>query len=87
MFLTASVGVRAVETTAAAAAKTLGTTPEQIFLASTGVIGEPLPAHKIVDVLDKLKADLAEDRFAEAAKRDHDDGYLPQSRDAHRAPR
>ena len=41
-------GTRAVETTAAAAAATLGTLPEQIFLASTGVIGEPLPAHKIV---------------------------------------
>ena len=60
-------GTRAVETTAAAAA-TLGTLPEQIFLASTGVIGEPLPAHKIVAVLDTLKANLAEDRFAEAAK-------------------
>ena len=61
-------GTRAVETTAAAAAATLGTLPEQIFLASTGVIGEPLPAHKIVAVLDTLKANLAEDRFAEAAK-------------------
>ena len=62
------LGVRAVETTANAAAATLGTTPEQIFLASTGVIGEPLPAHKIVAVLDTLKASLAEDRFAEAAQ-------------------
>jgi glutamate N-acetyltransferase/amino-acid N-acetyltransferase len=62
------LGVRAVETTATAAAATLETTPEQIFLASTGVIGEPLPAQKIVAVLDSLKASLAEDRFAEAAK-------------------
>ena len=61
-------GLRAVETTADAAASTLGTEPDKIFLASTGVIGEPLPAHKIVAVMDKLKADLAEDRFAEAAK-------------------
>src|SRR5271168_3492604 len=60
-------GLRAVETTADAAASTLGTEPDKIFLASTGVIGEPLPAHKIVAVLDKLKAGLAEDRFAEAA--------------------
>jgi len=61
-------GIRAVETTADAAAKTLGTEPDKIFLASTGVIGEPLPAHKIVAVMDKLKADLTEDRFADAAK-------------------
>ncbi len=61
-------GIRAVEATANAAAATLGVAPEQIFLASTGVIGEPMPAQKIVAVLDKLKADLAADRFAEAAK-------------------
>src|SRR6202161_1285118 len=45
-------GARAVETTANAAANTLGTEPDKIFLASTGVIGEPLPAHKIVAVMD-----------------------------------
>jgi glutamate N-acetyltransferase/amino-acid N-acetyltransferase len=61
-------GLRAVEATANAAAATLGTVPEQIFLASTGVIGEPLPAHKIVAVLDDLNARLHEDRFAEAAR-------------------
>ncbi|HUW79262.1 MAG TPA: bifunctional glutamate N-acetyltransferase/amino-acid acetyltransferase ArgJ [Acidocella sp.] len=61
-------GIRAVEATANAAAATLGVAPEQIFLASTGVIGEPMPAQKIVAVMDKLKADLSSDRFAEAAK-------------------
>jgi glutamate N-acetyltransferase/amino-acid N-acetyltransferase len=60
-------GIRAVEATANAAAATLGAPTEQIFLASTGVIGEPLPAHKIVGVLDQLHAQLAADRFAEAA--------------------
>jgi glutamate N-acetyltransferase/amino-acid N-acetyltransferase len=60
-------GLRAVEATANAAAATLGTVPERIFLASTGVIGEPLPAQKIVAVLDDLKNRLDEDRFAEAA--------------------
>jgi glutamate N-acetyltransferase/amino-acid N-acetyltransferase len=63
-----AVGVRAVETTAQAAATTLGSAPEQIFLASTGVIGEPLPAERIVAVMDELKASLTQDRFAEAAK-------------------
>jgi glutamate N-acetyltransferase/amino-acid N-acetyltransferase len=47
---------------------TLGASPEQIFLASTGVIGEPLPVQKIVAVMDALKADLAPGRFAEAAR-------------------
>ena len=64
---TGLAGVRAVEETAHAAAATLGTKAETIFLASTGVIGEPLPAHKIVAVMDELKANLAADRFAEAA--------------------
>jgi len=63
---TGLAGVRAVEETAHAAATTLGTKAETIFLASTGVIGEPLPAHKIVAVMDELKANLAADRFAEA---------------------
>jgi len=61
-------GVRAVEATAHAAAATLKTEPGQIFLASTGVIGEPLPAQKIVAVMDELHAKLAEDRLAEAAR-------------------
>jgi len=65
---TGLAGVRAVEETARAAAATLGTKAERIFLASTGVIGEPLPAHKIVAVMDELKATLEADRFAEAAK-------------------
>ncbi len=60
-------GVRAVEATAAAAAAALNVPPEQIFLASTGVIGEKLPAQKIVAVMDKLARKLAPDRFAEAA--------------------
>jgi glutamate N-acetyltransferase/amino-acid N-acetyltransferase len=61
-------GVRAVEATAHTAAATLKTEPGQIFLASTGVIGEPLPAQKIVAVMDELHAKLAEDRLAEAAR-------------------
>jgi glutamate N-acetyltransferase/amino-acid N-acetyltransferase len=60
-------GIRAVEATAAAAAATLQVAPETIFLASTGVIGEPLPAQKIVAVMDRLKADLHPDRLTQAA--------------------
>jgi glutamate N-acetyltransferase/amino-acid N-acetyltransferase len=64
---TGAAGARAAEETAHAAAATLGTTPDRIFLASTGVIGERLPAQKIVAVMDQLQAGLAADRLAEAA--------------------
>ncbi len=63
-----AAGMRAVEATAHAAALALGTSAEHIFLASTGVIGEPLPAHKIIAVMDTLQAILAEDYFAQAAE-------------------
>jgi glutamate N-acetyltransferase/amino-acid N-acetyltransferase len=65
---TGAAGMRAVEETARAAAAALGATADAIFLASTGVIGEPLPAHKIVAVMDEMRAKLAADRFAEAAQ-------------------
>jgi glutamate N-acetyltransferase/amino-acid N-acetyltransferase len=61
-------GLRAVEATAAAAAAALNTTPHNIFLASTGVIGEPLPAHKIVAVMASLAASLQPGRLADAAR-------------------
>jgi len=61
-------GQRAVEATANAAAKTLGVAADTIFLASTGVIGEPLPSQKIVAALDSLKAGLSEDRLGDAAR-------------------
>jgi len=63
-----AAGMRAVEVTAEAAAKTLGTTADTVFLASTGVIGEPLPAQKIVAVMKQLHGKLAADGFAEAAQ-------------------
>lgn len=61
-------GQRAVEQTAKAAAAALGVRPETIFLASTGVIGEPLPAQKIVAVMDGLCTGLRPDALAEAAR-------------------
>src|ERR1700752_4738338 len=44
-------GVRAIAEEAAAAA---GCRPQEVFMASTGVIGEPLPAEKITKVLFRL---------------------------------
>jgi glutamate N-acetyltransferase/amino-acid N-acetyltransferase len=61
-------GQRAVEATAKSAGETLGVQAETIFLASTGVIGEPMPAQKIVAVMEKLRANLAEGGLENAAR-------------------
>ncbi len=54
--------------TAAAAAKLAGCPPKQVFVASTGVIGEVLPHEKIVAVLPALQDALAEDNWEAAAR-------------------
>ncbi|HET9147313.1 MAG TPA: bifunctional glutamate N-acetyltransferase/amino-acid acetyltransferase ArgJ [Acetobacteraceae bacterium] len=61
-------GVAAARATAGAAAARIGCAPERVFLASTGVIGEPLAAEKITAVMDGLHARLHEDGWAEAAR-------------------
>src|SRR5262249_22599633 len=43
---TGRVGTEVVEKTAATAARLLGADPKQIFISSTGVIGEPPPGEK-----------------------------------------
>lgn len=63
-----AAGAAAVRTSAVAAARVLGGAPEQIFLASTGVIGEPMPAEKLVGVMDELAASLVPDGWANAAR-------------------
>jgi len=50
-----------------ALAQKAGVAPEAVLPFSTGVIGEPLPAGKIIDALPELIADLREDRWADAA--------------------
>jgi glutamate N-acetyltransferase/amino-acid N-acetyltransferase len=60
-------GQRAVEATAKSAAQTIGAPRETIFLASTGVIGEPMPAHKIVGVMQSLYG-KPESGLADAAR-------------------
>ncbi|MFL6937579.1 MAG: bifunctional glutamate N-acetyltransferase/amino-acid acetyltransferase ArgJ [Xanthobacteraceae bacterium] len=47
-------GREATKMTAAFAAKALGCRPNEVFLASTGVIGEPLEAGKFAAVMDQL---------------------------------
>lgn len=61
-------GREATRLTAEAAAKAVGCSEAEVFLASTGVIGEPLDATKFAGVLDKLAASATQDFWFEAAK-------------------
>ncbi len=61
-------GIEAVGLVAEAAAKTIGCLPGEVFMASTGVIGEPLDGSRIANVLAELSAEAREDRLMDAAK-------------------
>ena len=65
---TGRAGVQAVEKTVRAATDVLGCRPEQVFVASTGVIGEPLPAEKIAAALPDLAKNLAPGAWDAAAR-------------------
>ena len=61
-------GRKAVELTAKLAAKAAGCRASQVFLASTGVIGEPLDAEKFEGVLDDCASRATPDQWREAAQ-------------------
>jgi glutamate N-acetyltransferase/amino-acid N-acetyltransferase len=61
-------GMNAVRSTAEAAARALGCQPADIFTASTGVIGEPMPAERMVAVMDELAGRLDADHWDQAAR-------------------
>ncbi|MBO9125910.1 MULTISPECIES: bifunctional glutamate N-acetyltransferase/amino-acid acetyltransferase ArgJ [unclassified Rhizobium] len=61
-------GRKATALTAKSAAAAVGCSESEIFLASTGVIGEPLDATKFSGVLDTLYSDAIDDFWFEAAK-------------------
>jgi glutamate N-acetyltransferase/amino-acid N-acetyltransferase len=65
---TGKSGREATALTADLAAKAAGSKPSNIFLASTGVIGEPLDATKFGSVMDRLVADAMPGAWHEAAK-------------------
>ena len=65
---TGRAGRQVVEATAATAARLLGCEPSEVFIASTGVIGEPPPADRIVDALPKVAALLTPDAWEPAAR-------------------
>jgi glutamate N-acetyltransferase/amino-acid N-acetyltransferase len=65
---TGGIGAKAVEHVALATAKATGAEPSQIFMASTGVIGEPLDGGKIAAVLEELAAKARGDGLMDAAR-------------------
>jgi glutamate N-acetyltransferase/amino-acid N-acetyltransferase len=65
---TGKVGAQATKLTAEIAAKAAGAPKSEIFLASTGVIGEPLDATKFDGVLDDLVARASPDGLLDAAR-------------------
>ncbi|MDO9709156.1 bifunctional glutamate N-acetyltransferase/amino-acid acetyltransferase ArgJ [Paracraurococcus lichenis] len=65
---TGRAGREATRATAEAAARLVGCRPEEVFLASTGVIGETLPHEKLTAALPALHAALAPARWPEAAR-------------------
>jgi len=65
---TGKTGREAVNFTAKLAAQAAGCKPADVFLASTGVIGEPLRASAFEGVLDRLAQGATPGRFHDAAK-------------------
>ena len=65
---TGGVGASAVAHVAEAAARATGAQLSEIFMASTGVIGEPLDARRITRVIDSLVAEARADALPAAAK-------------------
>jgi glutamate N-acetyltransferase/amino-acid N-acetyltransferase len=65
---TGKAGAATTKATAAAAAKLVGCKPKQVFLASTGVIGEVLPTEKLTAALPDLHAALRDDSWEAAAR-------------------
>ena len=65
---TGKTGKQATTLTAAIAAKAVGCSPNEVFLASTGVIGEPLDATKFNGVLGTLAETAAPGGWMDAAR-------------------
>ena len=65
---TGPAGTAAVETTAGEAARLMDCAAEEVFVASTGVIGEPLPTERIVAALPDLAGALAPGDWEAAAR-------------------
>ncbi|HUX44223.1 MAG TPA: bifunctional glutamate N-acetyltransferase/amino-acid acetyltransferase ArgJ [Terracidiphilus sp.] len=64
------LGLRAARATCDAIAEAFACTPEEVFPSSTGIIGVPLPAEKLIGALPELAADLGSesDHFQQLAQ-------------------
>ena len=71
----------AVQFTAKLAAQAVGCKPADVFLASTGVIGEPLDASAFDGVMERLVAQAAPGALARRRQGDHDHRHVPEGRD------
>ena len=65
---TGKAGREATKATAVAAADLVGCKPNEVFLCSTGVIGEPLPHEKLTAALPGLHATRVPENWADAAR-------------------
>jgi len=65
---TGRVGREVVETTAATTAQLLCCDPKQVFISSTGVIGEPPPGEKIIEALPQIVPMLSAGAWEPAAR-------------------
>lgn len=65
---TGKKGRESTEATAVAASAAVGCASSEVFLASTGVIGEPLDAGKFSHLLEGMATDAKADRWLDAAK-------------------
>jgi glutamate N-acetyltransferase/amino-acid N-acetyltransferase len=65
---TGKAGIEGARTVAQSAAGIVGCRAQEVFLASTGVIGEPLPAEKISRMLGKVAQDFAAGGWRAAAE-------------------
>ena len=65
---TGSHGAKSVETVMEATGKVLDTPARNCFMASTGVIGEPLPAERVTAKLEELRGALTADGIDRAAQ-------------------
>ncbi|MBV5262781.1 bifunctional glutamate N-acetyltransferase/amino-acid acetyltransferase ArgJ [Pinisolibacter aquiterrae] len=65
---TGKKGIETVRVTADIAAAAVGCAPSAVFLASTGVIGEPLDPQKFQGVLEETAARVAAEPYLDAAK-------------------
>ncbi len=65
---TGRAGRQVVETTAATTARLLGCDPKEVFISSTGVIGEPPPAERIIAALPQVAPLLSAHEWEPAAR-------------------